>query len=884
MEVKCHISFLAAFWLLVLSVSTVDAVTYVDADAPAGGNGTSWATAYKYLCDALGPNREIWVAEGTYLPDHSNANPGGTGSRSDTFTLHSGCRIYGGFNGTETSLNQRDFRDNRTILSGDLNENDATAFLNHGDNSYHVVYGRASGNSSLLDGLTITGGAATATTGDNSYGGGMLSTQAVVKNCVFRLNLARYGGAYYGSGSLINCLFDNNRAYVAGYESDGGGAYLQNGMMTNCVFYGNQAVLGGGAFCWGDGVTITNCTFTDNLSTQAGNRGDALYISTYATDSANYSYVYNCIFWANRSSPDSIYVYSGTNSYAELGIDYCDIEGGPSSIETRGNVAVIYGTHNITSNPLLVNECRLAPGSPCLDAGDNSVVPTGITTDLDGNNRFCDDPVAPNTGSGTPPIVDMGAYECPSARCVIFVDDTATGADNGTSWTDAFVSLSDALAVAVPGSQIRVAAGLYVPDSAGLADSRKATFQLMNGVKICGGFPDGGGDETQRNPDLHVATLSGDLDGDDRSDYENYSDNCRHVVTGSGTDATAVLDGFTITSGSADDIPYPENSGGGMYNYEGSPSVNQCVFKYNFAEIRGGGVFNHGSTASFTNCDFIDNRVGASGGAVNNAYSANTTFVDCLFESNVSAEYGGAVQNVYSSDSVFEKCIFKGNYAGISGGAVRGFACSPTLINCILENNTAAQQGGAVWHNTSSHMKIWGCLLVNNRALEGGAYYSTSNCDPQIINSTFSRNSASVKGGAIQIQGVCNLTLRNSILWANDAPLAPQIGAGNGCTITAGFSDIQGGKQGILLENGGTISSYVNNLNADPLFVVAGYNFRLLGGSPCVDAGENGQVPAALTTDLDGQARKIDDPLTADTGSGSAPIVDMGGYEHGTWI
>ncbi|MDY7109555.1 MAG: choice-of-anchor Q domain-containing protein [Planctomycetota bacterium] len=66
---------------------------------------------------------------------------------------------------------------------------------------------------------------------------------------------------------------------------------------------------------------------------------------------------------------------------------------------------------------------RLAPGSPCIDAGDNMAVPEGVDTDLDGNPRFVDDPATEDTGNGEPPIVDMGAYEFPPPPCPGDFDD-----------------------------------------------------------------------------------------------------------------------------------------------------------------------------------------------------------------------------------------------------------------------------------------------------------------------------------------------------------------------------------------------------------------------------------------------------------------------------
>jgi predicted outer membrane repeat protein len=1390
-----HFVFVGAVLFGVL-VATSYGVVYVNQAAAPGGDGNSWGTAYKYLYDALGSNREIWVAEGVYYPDQSAAVPGGSGLRTDTFILYSGCKIFGGFSGSETSLSQRNIYAYKTVLSGDLNENDTTNFMNHGDNSYHVVYS-GSGNS-LLDGLTITGGAATETAGDNSSGGGIFNTLAVVKNCVFTLNLARYGGGYYGSGIIIDCVFDNNRAFLSGYESNGGGAYYDGGEITNSVFYGNQATRGGGLFCYGNGAAIKSCTFTENYASAAGtDDGDGLYLSTWNTGGGNVSSLYNCIFWNNGASIQSIFLKSYSGGAIDLTIDYCDIEGASAYIESDGlNITVTYGANNIASDPMLVGLYRLSGGSPCLDAGDNDQVPTdsydvdndgdttevlpldadgkirfvddpaadtgngispivdigacermqriyvdidatgadngfnwgnafhylhdaldvassgdeiwvaegfyqttagggyawndrdahyelkndvsiyggfygnevlleqrdwdlhqtvltgsiglvgrtddsyhvvmsvantptavldgfeisygnangalsrgnggglhtnssptirncrfsnnsavyggglyhgnadfggpqiincqfvdnlgshsggaiytryndsaplivnclfrentanvygggiysydcspeiinctfnnntgtnyagaldqvgtgtamvrnsifwgntsdqghematagtsiidiqytdvegglididiendasvnwgsgnlsvdpdfadtdlhldtgslcidagnnaavpvGITTDIGGNPRFVDDPAVSDSGSGSAPIVDMGAYErintpvgdnivvplddhnityeevetagntsvtesstgtappsgfqqscsppqyfnietsatfngvvhiclsyddtlCDESDLylmhyedgnwidvttsvdtganiicgevtslsefllavpevtvpIIYVDQSALGLNTGTSWENAFIELSEALSAAVSGDEIWVAEGRYLPDTSGLADTRNATFQLINNVIIYGGFPTGGGDLSSRNPDTYETILSGDLDGDDGPDFTNYDENCRHVVTGSGNDSSAVLDGFTITAGHSSDIAYPADSGGGMYNYFGSPTVSKCLFRENLSESRGGGVFNQENSATFTSCTFIGNKANT-GGAMNNAYNANTVMVDCVFEGNLADQFGGAIQNVFSSQSDLINCVFRNNTAADKGGAFRIFNSWPIFINCIFEENSAQNSGGAIWSNGYSVSNVWGCLFARNISDTGGAFGNDEYGNIQMANCTFASNNARIRGGAVYVTNNSVHTLRNSILWDNNAPIGTQLAFADNSNGYITYSDIEGDSGDILLETGSTLVEFTNNISSDPQFVANDYNLRLLGGSPCVDAANNADVPGALTIDLDGRFRKIDDPTVTDSGSGSAPIADMGCYERGSPI
>ena len=207
---------------------------------------------------------------------------------------------------------------------------------------------------------------------------------------------------------------------------------------------------------------------------------------------------------------------------------------------------------------------------------------------------------------------------CPFAHGkIIYVDADATGANDGSSWADAYWCLQNALADAQSGDEIRLANGIYRPDRQFVrgrsprivaSGDRTATFQLKNGVTIKGGYAGfGEPDPDARDIELYETILSGDLNGDDDPDFANNGENSYHVVTGSGTDETAVLDGFNITSGNADGSR-PHEQGGGMYNDAGSPTVINCTFSNNSARQHGGGMDNSYSHPRLTNCTFIGNR------------------------------------------------------------------------------------------------------------------------------------------------------------------------------------------------------------------------------------------------------------------------------------
>jgi hypothetical protein len=277
------------------------------------------------------------------------------------------------------------------------------------------------GPGTVLDGFTVTNGSAgngggmrnfgsspTVTncvfaSNSASRGAGMLNDQGsnpTVTNCMFASNAGEYGGGMYnayGSHSTVtNCTFEDNSAAWFGGGMDNKDS---NPTVANCTFTSNWGQYGGGMFNEANSSpTVTNCTFGGN-SDNAGGGG------IYCTSSSSPSLA-NCILWGD--TPGEIALVDST-----ITVTYSDVQGGWP------------GTGNIDADPVFVGAYgRLLPGSPCIDAADNTAVPAdtedldgdGDTTepipiDLEGNPRFVDDVDTLDTGLGDPPIVDMGAYE-----------------------------------------------------------------------------------------------------------------------------------------------------------------------------------------------------------------------------------------------------------------------------------------------------------------------------------------------------------------------------------------------------------------------------------------------------------------------------------------
>lgn len=422
----------------------------------------------------------------------------------------------------------------------------------------------------------------------------------------------------------------------------------------------------------------------------------------------------------------------------------------------------------------------------------------------------------------------LSALLAPANAGTLYVDAAlGSGANDGSSWANAFQGpdgLQAALAASVFGDQIFVADGSYRTTSTG---SRTISFGLKNGVELYGGFLGGESSPAERPPFWTAAsTLDGDLAGDDG--LSQFGDNSFHLVTTAGTNATAVLDGFVIRGGNA-------NAAGGNND-------------------KGAGILCLGAVSpTVRNCRFVANRCtfGGAAGYINNGGAPS--FSDCAFEDGVGGSFGGAFDIAAGGAVRFERCLFRGNTAA-RAGALEIFSTTGAVVSdCVFLNNTATGTGGGggVWLGSGGNPVVRGCTIAGN--------FSTTNA---------------VAG--LRVQNAANATVANCILWDNVGPAGAQA-SGNQVNATAdvNWCIVEGGFVG------GT-----GNLGADPLLAnVAGGDVTLGAGSPAIDAGSNNGVPAGITLDFAKHPRFADVLSVADTGSGSAPIVDIGALEvESVWL
>ncbi len=431
-----------------------DKTIFVNAAASGTGDGTSWSNAYSSLNLALtssaGTNK-IVVAKGIYKPTPTSSTPG----RNATFQLKSNVKVYGGFDVADTLLSERNWLVNKTILSGDIDNNDTvnadgvTETTNRvmtgsttvtsdikGNNVYTVVTGASN---TTLEGFTITAGLSNGSSSSAAAGGGLYndggsSANVTLSNIIFSGNLADSGGGMYNSGgmnmTLSNVIFSGNTASNHGSGLLGGGGFSNNGgedlILSNVIFSGNKSkIVGGGMRNGGEDVTLSNVTFLGNKSDSAGgglfNGGAGLKLS-------------NVIFSDNMSSDCPVGTTKGnmnfcnSSSTGTVTISHSLIQGCSTDTNwwasTHANSCASGNTgNNIDADPLfadadgvdnvfgtLDDDLSLMMGSPAIDAGSNGssgtpLFPAGAL-DLAGKPR-----IVKGKSASAGPLIDMGAYE-----------------------------------------------------------------------------------------------------------------------------------------------------------------------------------------------------------------------------------------------------------------------------------------------------------------------------------------------------------------------------------------------------------------------------------------------------------------------------------------
>lgn len=409
--------------ILLLLPGLLWAQVYVDIDNSDGPwDGNSWATAFRSVQQGIDAAEDagggdVWVAEGTYYIFETD---------STTIQLKIGVNLYGGFTGTETALEERNWETNLTSLDGHA----------PGDTTLQVQHVVTGADSAIIDGFTITGGNAAQFSpeevpqfgsitpesilaeGGGKNGGGMLIFQCAptVRNCTFSNNIAEKGGGVYvmvatefptenpnPAPDFTNCTFQNNFATKLGggmanalastpifsncyftdntSEGKGGGIYNDFGSSPTfeyCLIANNSAQRAAAIGCEnGSSPILTNCTIAMNY---AYDMGGGIFTGAYIpapSEEAHELNLTNCIVWGNINQ------WGGPTDLVVWHENFFDI--------TYSNVGDGFnhlGEGTIQGDPMFVDELAgdftLAETSPCINAGDpdSPLDPDGTRADM----------------------------------------------------------------------------------------------------------------------------------------------------------------------------------------------------------------------------------------------------------------------------------------------------------------------------------------------------------------------------------------------------------------------------------------------------------------------------------------------------------------------
>ncbi|WP_053002335.1 BspA family leucine-rich repeat surface protein [Kordia jejudonensis] len=426
-----NVDYGATVFTLTVGCSFSSSRIYVNTNATGANTGESWTDAFTSLQDAIDLSNnctipEIWVAQGTYYPSaHPRDVTSGTLTDRDfTFHLVDGTKMYGGFTGTETTLSERDFINNPTILSGDIGVQGDMS-----DNTYHVVSSLNDANTTILDGFSVENGVGGTTfsgitaegqTIEVFAGGGIINknTATTYENLIIQNNQSITGGGMYNDTSNITA---NNIVLIHNSTASDGGAMSFLGFSSpvfNNLLIANNTSFNSGAISHFQATPIyNNATFYNNVSTNSSNPHVISNFSSIPTFN-------NCVtfgqpFDFSFTSGGNV---QGSNNYTSQNpTEY----GSPA------------GFTHLTVDPF-VNSSDIDGADNILRTADDGLV--GLYNSVlhqAGNNTFA---TLPTDITGQPRIVettvDIGAYEQQNTVTVTYfvttwkTDNTGSSNDN----------------------------------------------------------------------------------------------------------------------------------------------------------------------------------------------------------------------------------------------------------------------------------------------------------------------------------------------------------------------------------------------------------------------------------------------------------------------
>ena len=405
-----------------------------------------------------------------------------------------------------------------------------------------------------------------------------------------------------------------------------------------------------------------------------------------------------------------------------------------------------------------------------------------------------------------------------------FVNNNATGMNDGSSWENAYVDLSFALETTTSG-EVWVAQGTYLPS--GLLNGSLA-FIINSGIDVYGGFNGTESTFEERDIEANPTILSGDIANNDIENnfVENRVDNVRHVVFVDSLITTPVLiDGFSIVSGHTGDDPDQDEidwRGGGIFAYS-TINISNCNFSQNFA--RGGaGVFispnaGGGNNSSFSKCTFSENNSSSQSAGIFLESLSNIRISDCMFSDNettrgalyplrctnvqiensnfinnetISATgFGGAVFSWNNLGLTFDTCTFMENVGGnggvmyIDGREIEDVdLVSASFENCVFEDNRAGDFGGGCIYSFSASYDINASVFTGNIANNGSSNFNTGD------NTRINYNGTDFTGGSGTFGGAFTCYGENTIYNIDSCTFTENSVATSGGALIIGFGAV----------------------------------------------------------------------------------------------
>lgn len=445
-----------------------------------------------------------------------------------------------------------------------------------------------------------------------------------------------------------------------------------------------------------------------------------------------------------------------------------------------------------------------------------------------------------------------------SMAATIYVKHNASGSNNGTSWANAYTSLTSALTSATAGDEIWVAAGTYKPST---GTGRGATFELPDSVAVYGGFAGTENVKALRDWVSNKTILSGEI-----GSLSTISDNAYHVVTAAGISHLARLDGFIIQDGYASGTTNPQKTGGGVFMDGSDLTIRNCTFRDNHSFGHGAGIFistsktrdlamrdcsfhqnnshgyrgggfylSDGKLSDVSNCNFTGN-IASTGAGFHISDLADLDLIESCSVTGNQATGGAGVYVSYGNVDV-KNCIFKKN-TGTNGGGIYSREADLSIYNCRFDTNTVnngsgiynylgtietmnnchfnGNKNGGGFYSRKIKGLIDSCTFIGNTGSNGGGFhvytgrYRVKNCQ-------FRYNSASTDGGAIY-QTIASVQIENCSFDSNTVTGTSSRGGAIYAHSYVGFGSIKKihnstFKGNTAVHSGGAIHAPIHNMN-----------------------------------------------------------------------